>query len=66
MTAGLLMAARRRTPSWAVPGATPQKGRFCSCFDASRWWREAEKPKGWHCGKCHLPPSLAGVAKVLA
>lgn len=56
--AGLLVAARRRPPSWADPTALPSRGCFCTCCKGQRWWREREAPKGWRCSICHPPDHL--------
>lgn len=55
MVAGLLVAARRRPPSWADPTALPSRGCCCTCCKGQRWWRESEAPRGWRCSICHPP-----------
>ena len=42
----------------AFAAARLQRGR-CSCCAGSRWWQEAEDPKGWRCAMCHPPDGLA-------
>jgi hypothetical protein len=56
--AGLLVAARRRPPSWADPAAPPSRGCSCSCCKGQGWWRERDTPKGWRCSTCHPPDHL--------
>ena len=34
----------------------------CGCCAGSRWWQEAENPKGWRCALCHPPDGLAADA----
>lgn len=58
MVAGLLIASRRRPPSWADPTALPSRGCFCTCCKGRRWWCEREAPKGWRCRTCHPPDHL--------
>jgi hypothetical protein len=56
--AGLLIAPRRRPPTWADPAALPSPGCLCTCCKGQRWWCEREAPKGWRCWICHPPDHL--------
>ena len=60
---GLLIAALARPPSWIDPASPPPSGAWCSCCGRNhraggRWWREAEEPRGWRCGRCFPPDHL--------
>ena len=46
--------------------AKPKQGAWCGCCRSSRWWTEAQDPKGWRCHMCHQPAHLqAGQFKIV-
>ena len=50
--------------SWADPTITPTPGAKCRCCRGASWWCEAERPKGWRCGRCHPPHGAGPVQEV--
>ncbi len=50
--------------SWADPTIAPTAGARCRCCRGASWWCEAERPKGWRCGRCHPPHGAGPVQEV--
>jgi hypothetical protein len=75
-TAGLLVSALMRPPSWSGSTPPPPKGAWCGCCghtqrSGGRWWRprhpvmDGSAPGGgWRCWTCHPPPDPTEVVEV--